>query len=68
MNHFAGNMFELRNKDGDPCLIMSLAAYESLTDEQIGFLESEMTLITPDLECIEQNGGGSARYMIAEIF
>lgn len=68
MNHFAGNMLELRNKDGDPCLIMSLAAYESLTDEQIDFLESEMTLITPDLECIEQNGGGSARCMIAEIF
>ena len=68
MNHFAGNMLELRNKDGEPCLIMSHTAYESLSDEQIDFLESEMTLITPDLECIEQNGGGSARCMIAEIF
>lgn len=68
MNHFAGNMLELQNKDGDPCLVMSLAAYNSLTDDQIEFLESKMTLITPDLECIEQNGGGSARCMIAEIF
>ena len=68
MNHFAGNMLELHNKDGQPCLIMSLAAYNSLTEEQISFLESKMTLITPDLECIEQNGGGSARCMIAEIF
>lgn len=68
MNHFAGNMLELRNKDGEPCLIMSHTAYESLSDEQIDFLESKMTLITPDLECIEQNGGGSARCMIAEIF
>ncbi|MDO4860942.1 MAG: arginine deiminase-related protein, partial [Bacillota bacterium] len=68
MNHFAGNMLELHNKDGEPCLIMSLTAYESLTQEQIGFLESKMTLITPDLDCIEQNGGGSARCMIAEIF
>ena len=68
MNHFAGNMLELKNKDGDPCLVMSLAAYGSLTDEQIEFLESKMNLITPDLDCIEQNGGGSARCMIAEIF
>ena len=68
MNHFAGNMLELRNKDGEPCLVMSLTAYESLTDEQIEFLKSRMTLITPDLDCIEQNGGGSARCMIAEIF
>ena len=68
MNHFAGNMLELRNKDGEPCLIMSLTAYESLSDEQIAFLASKMTLITPDLDCIEQNGGGSARCMIAEIF
>ena len=42
MNHFAGNMLELRNKDGEPCLVMSLTAYESLTQEQIGFLESKM--------------------------
>ena len=68
MNHFAGNMLELHNKDGQPCLVMSLAAYNSLTKEQVEFLESKMTLITPDLECIEQNGGGSARCMIAEIF
>ena len=68
MSHFAGSMLELRNKDGKPCLVMSLTAYESLTDEQIKFLESKMTLITPDLDCIEQNGGGSARCMIAEIF
>ena len=68
MGHYAGNMLELRNKDGEPCLVMSLSAYESLTDEQIEFLESKMTLITPDLDCIEKNGGGSARCMIAEIF
>ena len=68
MNHFAGNMLELHNRDGQPCLIMSLAAYNSLTKDQVEFLESKMTLITPDLECIEQNGGGSARCMIAEIF
>ncbi|MBQ7174772.1 MAG: hypothetical protein IJR62_04840 [Lachnospiraceae bacterium] len=30
--------------------------------------EARMKLITPALDCIEENGGGSARCMIAEIF
>ena len=68
MNHFAGNMLEVRNEAGEPCLIMSLAAYNCLSDEQIELLGSGMTLITPALDCIEENGGGSARCMIAEIF
>ena len=68
MNHFAGNMLELHNGEGKPFLVMSLTAYNSLSKEQKVFLESKMALITPDLECIEQNGGGSARCMIAEIF
>ena len=68
MDHFAGNMLEVRDRDGEPCLIMSLTAYKSLTKEQIGFLESKVKLITPALDCIEENGGGSARCMIAEIF
>lgn len=68
MNHFAGNMLEVHNESGEPCLIMSLAAYNSLTDEQIEFLETGMKLLTPALDCIEENGGGSARCMIAEIF
>ena len=63
-----GNMLEVHNQDGAPCLIMSLAAYCSLTDEQIRFLESRVKLITPALDCIEENGGGSARCMVAEIF
>ena len=61
-------MLEVRDRDGEPCLIMSLTAYKSLTKEQIGFLESKVKLITPALDCIEENGGGSARCMIAEIF
>ena len=68
MNHFAGNMLEVRNKNGDPCLIMSLAAYNSLSDEQVEFISSKMKLITPALDCIEENGGGSARCMLAELF
>ncbi len=68
LNHFAGNMLEVHNKSGEPFLIMSRAACNSLTDEQIEFLETGMKLLTPALDCIEENGGGSARCMIAEIF
>ena len=68
MSHFAGNMLEVHNHKGEPCLIMSLTAYNSLSEEQIRFLESRMKLITPLLSCIEENGGGSARCMIAEIY
>lgn len=68
MGHYAGNMLEVHNKKGEPCLIMSQTAFNSLSDEQIEFLKSRMTLISPALDCIEENGGGSARCMIAEIF
>lgn len=68
LNHFAGNMLEVKNKKGDPFLIMSRTAFESLTKEQIMTLSSKLTLLTPKVSTIEKNGGGSARCMIAEIF
>lgn len=68
MNHFAGNMLELHNKKGESLLVMSLTAYRSLSAKQIAFFESGMKLITPSLECIEENGGGAARCMLAELF
>ena len=68
MEQFAGNMLELHNADGKPCLVMSQVAFESLSDRQIKQLGSEMKLITPSLACIEKNGGGSARCMLAELF
>ena len=68
MGHYAGNMLEVHNKKGEPCLIMSQTAFNSLSDEQIEFLKSRMTLVSPALDCREENGGGSARCMIAEIF
>ncbi len=68
MNCYAGNMLEIRNRAGDPCLILSLTEYCCLSNEQRGILESRMKLIIPSLECIEKNGGGSARCMLAELF
>jgi hypothetical protein len=67
MNHFAGNMFQVFSTDNKPCLVMSRQAYNVLTPEQRRTLKSYNTLITPVLNTIETNGGGSARCMLAEI-
>jgi hypothetical protein len=68
MEHFAGNMLELRNSEGEACLVMSKTARSALSEDQLGVLGSGRRLITPDLDCIEMNGGGSARCMLAELF
>ncbi|TAH03962.1 MAG: amidinotransferase [Sphingobacteriales bacterium] len=67
MNHFAGNMLEVQNKDGENYVIMSAAAYNSLSNLQITTLERYAQILYSDLETIETNGGGSARCMLAEV-
>lgn len=68
VNHFAGNMLELRNGEGKRFLVMSATARKSLTAEQNRELSKTYRLLSPQLETIETNGGGSARCMLAEIF
>lgn len=68
MAQFAGNMLEVRSKSGELLLVMSKTAKESLDQEQIEKLESYCKIIAPNLSTIENNGGGSARCMIAELF
>lgn len=68
MEHFAGNMLQVFNRDGNPYLVMSSQAYESLTDAQRTKLSSYNPIIYSDLGTIEKNGGGSARCMLAEIY
>jgi hypothetical protein len=68
MNHFAGNMLQLKNTKGEKLLIMSTQAYRSLTEEQLQKLKGHNKIIHADLTTIETNGGGSARCMIAEVF
>lgn len=68
MAQFAGNMLEVRSKSGEPLLLMSQTAKESLDKEQIEKLENYCKIIAPNLSTIENNGGGSARCMIAELF
>ncbi|MFY8091790.1 MAG: citrulline utilization hydrolase CtlX [Chitinophagaceae bacterium] len=68
MNHFAGNMLQVGNLNGDVFLVMSSQAYHVLTTEQIASIEKYNTIIHSSLETIETNGGGSARCMMAEVF
>lgn len=66
---YAGNMIVLKNVKGESVLIMSHSAKESLTKEQSAALECRYShVVVPQLDCIEKNGGGSARCMLAEIF
>lgn len=65
---FAGNMLEVKGKNDGRFLVMSEAAYKSLTKKQISQIEAHVEIIHSSLETIEACGGGSARCMIAEIF
>ena len=67
MNAFAGNMLELVNDKGEHLLVMSARAYQALTQVQIEKLQAYCRLVYSDLTVIENNGGGSARCMMAEI-
>jgi hypothetical protein len=67
MNHFAGNMLEVKSKNGETLIVMSASAFNSLTTYQKTSLEKYGKLIYADISTIETNGGGSARCMMAEI-
>ena len=67
MNQFAGNMLELKSKSGDSLLVMSQNAYQSLKQDQKASLEKYCKIVYADINTIENNGGGSARCMIAEV-
>jgi hypothetical protein len=68
MNHFAGNMLQLRGKDDALYLVMSQAAHDSLTATQKAEIEAHCPILSSSLETIETCGGGSARCMMAEVF
>ncbi|GGK65927.1 citrulline utilization hydrolase CtlX [Rufibacter glacialis] len=64
----AGNMLQIRNKVGEPVLVMSEKAYKALRKDQFEELNSRTKMVRSDLRTIEAHGGGSARCMLAEIF
>ncbi|MFB9863987.1 citrulline utilization hydrolase CtlX [Rufibacter immobilis] len=64
----AGNMLQVRNKAGEPVLVMSEKAYKALRKDQFEVLNQLTKMVRSDLRTIEAHGGGSARCMLAEIF
>lgn len=68
VNSFAGNMLQVKGANDELFLIMSQAAYDSLTKSQIERLEKHSKIVSSSLDTIEACGGGSARCMMAEVF
>jgi len=67
LHAFAGNMLELRNKDGVRLVAMSQRAFDSLTDEQRAILQKNGRVLSVAIDNIEALAGGSVRCMLAEI-
>ncbi|MGQ1787744.1 MULTISPECIES: citrulline utilization hydrolase CtlX [unclassified Saccharicrinis] len=68
VNYFAGNMISLLTQSGEEILVMSLSAFEVLTDQQKEAIGNYCEPFPMNTKTIETIGGGSARCMISEIF
>ncbi len=67
-NCFAGNMLQVKNTKEDRFVVMSEAAFKSLSADQIKRLEKHGQILYSNINTIETLGGGSARCMMAEVF
>ena len=67
MCQYAGNMLQVQGKNST-YLVMSDAAYNALTPQQIQTIEKYTQILHNNLETIETCGGGSARCMLAVVF
>lgn len=67
MNSFAGNMFEISNKNDDRFLLMSQTAFNSLHRGQLETIAKYATPLPLKINTIEESGGGSIRCMVAGI-
>lgn len=67
LDAFAGNMLELRNKDGERVLAMSQQAFDSLDADQVATLAANGRVVTAAIDNIESSAGGSVRCMLAEV-
>lgn len=68
MNAFAGNMLQLKGRDGRAIIALSEQARNALTDDQRKALERHGRLVSSDISTIETYAGGSVRCMLAENF
>lgn len=68
LQSFAGNMIEVLTKSGEPVVLLSEKAFQSLIPGQINALTKFVELIPVPIPTIEQYGGGSVRCMVAGIY
>ncbi|MEP2278529.1 arginine deiminase-related protein [Maribacter sp.] len=68
MHQFAGNMLQVLGSDDKRYMVMSSAAFHSLTPKQVAQIEKHCAILHSSLHTIETCGGGSARCMMAEVF
>ena len=68
LERFAGNMIEVLSTKGDPVLIMSNSAHDSLSRHQLDRLGNHAEIVSAPIPVIEKFGGGSVRCMIAGNF
>ncbi len=68
MGRFAGNVLEVKGRDGSPILVMSTTARAAFEPDQLSILEGFVEIVASPLPTIETVGGGSARCMLAELF
>jgi len=68
MKAFAGNMLQVRNKEGETFLVMSEQAFQSLNEDQVEKIEAHTKILSSPIPTIEALGGGSTRCMMAEVF
>ena len=66
--NFAGNILQVKGAKDKNYIVMSKTAHESMREAQISLLEKHGEIIISDVKTIEQNGGGSVRCMLAEVF
>lgn len=65
---FCGNILQLKNKNNEPVIALSMSAYKGFKPQQLKVLEKNGSLIVCDISTIEYVGGGSFRCMLAENF
>lgn len=68
LESFAGNMLEVHNAAGEPLLVMSRTAWQSLDAAQHKLIERHAKPLPVNIDTIERIGGGSARCMLAEVY
>ena len=67
MLHYAGNILEVKNMDGDHVVVMSQTAKDAFTEEQLAVISESAMILPVRIPVIEEVGGGSARCMMAEV-